>query len=55
MCHAHTQKTKKVLAKVLVESLMDWNVDTNPSTITLDNCLTNDALISNLKGKLLFH
>jgi len=49
MCHAHT---KEVPAKVLVESLMDWNVNTNLSTITLDNCSTNDALISNLKDKL---
>jgi hypothetical protein len=44
--------TKEVPAKVLVESLMDWNVNTNLSTITLDNCSTNDALISNLKDKL---
>jgi hypothetical protein len=41
-----------MLAKVLIDSLMDWNVNTNLSTITLDNCITNDALIPEFKDKL---
>jgi hypothetical protein len=36
----------------LIDSLMDWNVNTNLSTITLDNCITNDALIPEFKDKL---
>ncbi|CAN0838265.1 Zinc finger BED domain-containing protein DAYSLEEPER [Linum grandiflorum] len=31
---------------------MDWNVDSKLSTITLDNCSTNDALIEKIKRKL---
>jgi len=44
--------TQKVLAKVLLESFMDWNVDINLSTITLDNFSTNDALLFDFKDKL---
>ena len=31
---------------------MDWNIDTKLSTITLDNCTTNDAMIDKIKDKL---
>ncbi|XP_073220714.1 zinc finger BED domain-containing protein RICESLEEPER 2-like [Cicer arietinum] len=31
---------------------MDWNIDTKLSTITLDNCNTNDAMIEKIKDKL---
>ena len=31
---------------------MDWNIDTKLSTITLDNCSTNDKLMDNVKDKL---
>lgn len=31
---------------------MDWNIDTKLSTITLDNCSTNDAMVSKVKDKL---
>jgi hypothetical protein len=31
---------------------MDWNIDTKLSTITLDNCSTNDAMIDKIKAKL---
>ncbi|GJU83982.1 zinc finger BED domain-containing protein RICESLEEPER 2-like protein [Tanacetum coccineum] len=37
--------TSEVLTNVLMEALMEWNVDTKLSTITLDNCSTNDKLI----------
>ncbi|CAN0883899.1 Zinc finger BED domain-containing protein RICESLEEPER 2 [Linum grandiflorum] len=44
--------TSVKLATVLRECLMDWNVDSKLSTITLDNCSTNDALIEKIKRKL---
>ena len=44
--------TSDVLAKVLVDCLLDWNVGAKLSTITLDNCSTNDALIGIVKDKL---
>ncbi|KAK4388080.1 Zinc finger BED domain-containing protein RICESLEEPER 2 [Sesamum angolense] len=44
--------TAEVLADTLVESLMDWNIDHKVSTITVDNCTTNDAMINHLLQKL---
>ncbi|CAN0899007.1 Putative AC transposase [Linum grandiflorum] len=44
--------TSTKLATVLRECLMAWNVDSKLSTITLDNCSTNDALIEKIKRKL---
>ncbi|GJU83981.1 zinc finger BED domain-containing protein RICESLEEPER 2-like protein [Tanacetum coccineum] len=44
--------TSEVLTNVLMEALMEWNVDTKLSTITLDNCSTNDKLIDMVKDKL---
>ncbi|CAN0845434.1 Zinc finger BED domain-containing protein RICESLEEPER 2 [Linum grandiflorum] len=44
--------TSAKLATVLRECLMAWNVDSKLSTITLDNCSTNDALIEKIKRKL---
>ncbi|WCJ21043.1 Zinc finger BED domain-containing protein RICESLEEPER 2 [Euphorbia peplus] len=38
--------TADVLCGVLIKSLMDWNLDNKLSTLTLDNCSTNDALIN---------
>ncbi|CAN1345717.1 Putative AC transposase [Linum perenne] len=40
------------LARFLVDCLMEWNVDTKVSTITLDNCSTNDRMLENVKTKL---
>ncbi|GJV85813.1 zinc finger BED domain-containing protein RICESLEEPER 2-like protein [Tanacetum coccineum] len=37
--------TSEVLTNVLMDALMEWNVDTKLSTITVDNCTTNDSLI----------
>ncbi|KAF7812050.1 zinc finger BED domain-containing protein RICESLEEPER 2-like [Senna tora] len=34
----------EVLCNVLVECLLDWNLDRKISTLTLDNCTTNDAM-----------
>ncbi|KAL0387425.1 UNVERIFIED_CONTAM: Zinc finger BED domain-containing protein RICESLEEPER 2 [Sesamum radiatum] len=44
--------TTEVLADTLVESLMDWNIDRKVSTITVDNCTTNDAMINHPLQKL---
>ncbi|CAN0872431.1 Putative AC transposase [Linum grandiflorum] len=44
--------TSEKLATVLHDCLMFWNVDCKLSTITLDNCSTNNALIDNIKRKL---
>ncbi|KAK2410552.1 zinc finger BED domain-containing protein RICESLEEPER [Trifolium repens] len=40
------------LCAALVKCLVDWNIDTKLSTITLDNCSTNDAMINKIKEKL---
>lgn len=37
---------------MLVECLMDWNIDKKLSTITLDNCSTNDAMVEKIKARL---
>ena len=36
---------KDVLTKVLVDCFLEWNIDRKLSTITVDNCSTNDAMI----------
>lgn len=44
--------TAEALSDVLMKCLMDWHVDKNISTLTLDNCSTNDALITLMNRKL---
>ena len=44
--------TKDVLSNVLVDSFLEWNIDRNLSTITVNNCSTNDAMIRLLLNKL---
>ncbi|GLU01945.1 hypothetical protein SLE2022_192200 [Rubroshorea leprosula] len=44
--------TSEVLAKTLLDCLMDWNIDRKLSTITVDNCSTNDAMVNVLLGKI---
>ncbi|WOK93817.1 zinc finger BED domain-containing protein RICESLEEPER 1-like [Canna indica] len=41
-----------VISEVLVECLMDWNIDRKLSTLTLDNCSTNDAMIERILDKI---
>ncbi|KAG6516449.1 hypothetical protein ZIOFF_026914 [Zingiber officinale] len=50
--YVHSPHTSEVLANVIVKSMMDWNIDRNISTITIDNCSTNDSLINNVLHKL---
>eukprot|EP00267_Zea_mays_P041645 XP_020393563.1 zinc finger BED domain-containing protein RICESLEEPER 1-like [Zea mays] len=42
----------EALSDVLMKCLMDWHIDKNISTLTLDNCSTNDALITLMNRKL---
>ncbi|GJR74545.1 zinc finger BED domain-containing protein RICESLEEPER 2-like protein [Tanacetum coccineum] len=44
--------TADVLADMLYDCLCDWNLDRKLSTIIVDNCTTNDAIINNLLDKL---
>lgn len=44
--------TKEVLCDTLLDSLLDWNLDRKISCITVDNCSTNDAMITLLLEKL---
>jgi hypothetical protein len=50
--------TAEVICDQLYEALVEWNLDEKISTVTLDNCSTNDAIIPELvkkigKGKLM--
>ena len=49
MCHPHNAQ---ILSDTLINCLMDWNIDCKLSTFTIDNCNTNDAMISIVKDKL---
>ncbi|CAN1785294.1 Putative AC9 transposase [Linum perenne] len=40
------------LANRLCASLLDWNIDSKLSAITLDNCTTNDSMVSIIRNKL---
>ncbi|KAL8473760.1 hypothetical protein ACS0TY_030565 [Phlomoides rotata] len=44
--------TSAVICDALVDCLMDWNLDHKLSTLTLDNCSTNYALINDIFRKL---
>ncbi|CAN1169823.1 Putative AC transposase, partial [Linum perenne] len=45
--------TSERLAACLSSCLLSWNVDTKLSAITLDNCSTNDSMISLVRDKLM--
>ena len=44
--------TKEVLSSVLLDTLLEWNIDRKLSTVTMDNCNTNDAIIKMILDKL---
>ncbi|CAL1406613.1 unnamed protein product [Linum trigynum] len=46
--------TSDVLAEALWDCMTQWNVDSRLSAITVDNCSTNDAMMSQLLEKLPF-
>ena len=45
--------TSERLATVMANCMIDWNVDSKVSTITLDNCSTNDSMIDKIRQKLM--
>ncbi|CAN1248085.1 Zinc finger BED domain-containing protein RICESLEEPER 2, partial [Linum perenne] len=51
--HVPAPHTSERLAAWLCNCLLSWNVDTKLSTITLDNCSTNDSMISLVRDKLM--
>ncbi|XP_062093715.1 zinc finger BED domain-containing protein RICESLEEPER 2-like [Humulus lupulus] len=44
--------TAKLLAKVLMECLVEWSLERKLSTLTLDNCTVNIAMMDQMKEKL---
>ena len=44
--------TGEVISDVLYEVLQDWKIEKKVSTVTLDNCTTNDSLMSSMQDKL---
>ena len=44
--------TKENLSNVSLDFLLDWNMDRKISTITVDNCSSNDGMIDILCKKL---
>ena len=44
--------TTEVLSDVLLQTLLEWNIDRKLSTMTVDNCSTNDAVINIILDKL---
>ena len=44
--------TKEVLSSVLLDTLLEWNFDRKLSTVTMDNCSTNDVVIKIILDKL---
>jgi hypothetical protein len=44
--------TTEVIAEELYDSLVEWNIDEKVSTLTLDNCTTNDAAIPLIVRKI---
>ena len=41
-----------MLFDVLLQTLLEWNIDKKLSTMTVDNCNTNDAVINIILNKL---
>ena len=50
--YAPSPHRKDVLAEVLVDCFLEWNIDRKLSTINVDNCSTNDVMIRLLLNKL---
>ncbi|KAJ9557959.1 hypothetical protein OSB04_012573 [Centaurea solstitialis] len=50
--HVPSPHTTEALAQAMMECLLDWNIDNKLSTLTIDNCSTNDAIIDKLLGTL---
>jgi hypothetical protein len=44
--------TDEIINDVLYEVLQDWQIQKKVSTVTLDNCTTNDNLMCSMQDKL---
>jgi hypothetical protein len=44
--------TEEVISDVLHEILQDWQIEKKVSTVTLDNCTTNDNLMGCMQDKM---
>lgn len=44
--------TQEILCETLVSCLLDWNVDNKLSTLTIDNCSTNNVMVDLVLDKL---
>lgn len=44
--------TGEVLAEALYKSLQNWDLDCKVSTLTLDNCSTNDKMVEYMQSKI---
>ncbi|GJW01839.1 zinc finger BED domain-containing protein RICESLEEPER 2-like protein [Tanacetum coccineum] len=47
--HPHTAKD---LANELIDTIVEWNIDRKLSTVTVDNCSTNDSMLKKIEEKL---
>ena len=47
--------TSEMLHEELMECLLDWNIDLKLSSITVNNCSTNDSMINMLVDSLSGH
>lgn len=50
--HVECPRTTEMISNKLFECVMSWNIDRKLSTITLDNCNTNDCVVGMLLNKL---
>ncbi|CAN0915443.1 Putative AC transposase [Linum grandiflorum] len=50
--YVESPHTSEVICEVLFECLLEYDIDRKLSTVTVDNCSTNDAMIRALLGKL---
>ena len=47
--HPHTAED---LANELIDTIVEWNIDRKLSTVTVDNCSTNDSMLQKIEEKL---
>nr|KAJ0202220.1 hypothetical protein LSAT_V11C600333530 [Lactuca sativa] len=50
--HVPSPHTADALSQAMMECFLEWNIDNKLSTLTLDNCSTNDAIVDKLLGTL---
>nr|KAJ0224968.1 hypothetical protein LSAT_V11C100025810 [Lactuca sativa] len=50
--HVPSPHTADALSQAMMECFLEWNIDNKLSTLTLDNCSTNDVIVEKLLGTL---